>query len=109
MDITRGLDSDTGVLIVNTPLSAEEIKKQLKYDGRVCTVNASAIAEDTIGRNIPNTPMLGALVRVTEILKLDELIEDTKKKLEKKFRNRPEVIEGNLQAIKRAYNEVKGI
>ncbi|RKY30541.1 MAG: pyruvate synthase, partial [Candidatus Omnitrophota bacterium] len=26
-----------------------------------------------------------------------------------KFRNRPEIIEGNLKAIERAYNEVKGL
>ncbi len=107
VDITKGLDPDKGVLIVNTPLSTEEIKRQLNYNGKVCTVNASAIAQETIGKNIPNTPLLGALVRVTGILKFDELIEDTKKKLEKKFRNKPEVIEGNLKAIERAYNEVK--
>ncbi len=109
VDVTKGIDPEKGVLIVNTPLSAEEIKKKLNYGGRVCTVDASAIAIDTIGKNIPNTPMIGALVRVSGVLGLDELLEDTKKKLEKKFRNRPEVIEGNMEAIKRAYNEVKGI
>ncbi len=109
VDVTKGVDPDKGVLIINTPLSADDIKKKLNYNGRVCTVDASAIATDTIGRNIPNTPMIGALVRVAGILGLEELLEDTKKKLEKKFRNRPEIIEGNLQAIKRAYNEVKGV
>jgi len=97
------------VLIVNTPLEAEEIKKQLNYRGRLCTVDASAIATETIGKNIPNTPMIGALVRITGILGIDELLEDTKTKLEKKFRNRPEIVEGNLKAIERAYAEVKGV
>lgn len=109
VDVTKGIDREKGVLIVNTPLSVPEIKKKLNYDGRVCTVDASAIATETIGKNIPNTPMIGALARVTGMLGLDELIEDTKKKLEKKFRNRPEVVEGNLTAIKRAYSEVKGV
>jgi pyruvate ferredoxin oxidoreductase gamma subunit len=35
------------------------------------------------------------------------MLEDTKKKLEKKFKNKPEVIDGNIKAIERAYNEVK--
>ncbi|HOL22321.1 MAG TPA: 2-oxoacid:acceptor oxidoreductase family protein [bacterium] len=109
VDVTKGLDAEKGVLIINTPLEADEIKKKLGYKGRVCTVDASRIAMETIGKDIPNTPMIGALVRVTGILSIDELIEDTKKKLEKKFRNRPEIVEGNINAIKRAYNEVKGV
>lgn len=108
VDVAKGLDPEKGALIVNTPLSPGEMKAQLGYGGRVCTVDASAISKETIGRNIPNTPMIGALVKVTGMLQLDALLEDTKKKLEVKFRNRPEVVEGNLEAIKRAYNEVKG-
>ena len=51
--------------------------------------------------------MLGALIRATGVLELEDLLEDTKRKLEKKFRNRPEIIQGNLEAIRRAYQEVK--
>jgi len=108
VDITKGLDPEKGILLVNTPLTPEQVKKKLGFKGKVYTVDASKIALETIGRNIPNTPMIGALTKVTGIIKLEELIEDTKKKLEVKFRNRPEVIEGNIEAIKRAYNEVKG-
>jgi len=109
VDITKGLSPEKGVLIVNTPLEAEEIKKKLGYSGKVCTVDASRIAVETIGKDIPNTPMIGALARVTGLLDIEELLEHTRKKIEKKFRNRPEVIEGNINAIKRAYNEVKGV
>ncbi|MDD3725705.1 MAG: 2-oxoacid:acceptor oxidoreductase family protein [Candidatus Ratteibacteria bacterium] len=109
IDVTDGLDPDKGLLIVNTPLGPEEIKKKIGYSGRVYTVDASRIAKETIGRDIPNTPMMGALVRVTGVIDVDNLLEDTKKKLEKKFRNRPEIVEGNISAIKRAYNEVKGV
>ncbi|MCM8760245.1 MAG: 2-oxoacid:acceptor oxidoreductase family protein [Candidatus Omnitrophica bacterium] len=109
VDVTKGLDKEKGTLIVNTPLGAEEIKRNLGYTGKVCTVDASRIAVETIGKDIPNTPMIGALARVTGLLEIDQLLQDTKKKLEKKFRNRPEIIEGNLKAIKRAYKEVKGV
>jgi len=35
------------------------------------------------------------------------MMEDTEKKLAKKFAHRPEVIEGNIQSMKRAAEEVK--
>jgi pyruvate ferredoxin oxidoreductase gamma subunit len=35
------------------------------------------------------------------------MLDDTRKKLEKKFKSKPEVAEGNMKAIERAYNEVK--
>ena len=108
VDITAGLSPD-GVVIINTNQPASELKSKLNLNGRkLYTLDASTIAVETIGRNIPNTPMLGALAKVTGILSYETLMEDTKKKLEKKFRNKPEVIEGNLKAIERAYSEVKG-
>jgi pyruvate ferredoxin oxidoreductase gamma subunit len=108
VDVTEGLDTEKGILIANTTDTPSDIKKQLGFGGKVFTVDASKISRDTIGRDIPNTPMMGALVKITGILELEAFLEDTKKKLEVKFRNKPEVIEGNLQAIKRAYQEVKG-
>ncbi|MEN6373009.1 MAG: 2-oxoacid:acceptor oxidoreductase family protein [Armatimonadota bacterium] len=107
VDVTAGLAPD-GIVIVNTGLTAAEMKKKLNLDGRkLYTLDASTIAKETIGRDIPNTPMLGALAKVTGLIKHETLVEDTKKKLEKKFRNKPEVIGGNLKAIERAYNEVQ--
>lgn len=107
VDVTAGLTPD-GIVIVNTPLPASEMKKKIEMNGRkLYTLDASAIARETIGRDIPNTPMLGALVKISGLLSYETLTEDTRKKLEKKFKNKPEVIEGNLKAIERAYNEVK--
>ena len=108
IDVTEGL-SDGGVLIVNTEKSTEDVKSDCKVKGsiKVFTVDASKISMETIGRDIPNTPMLGALIKATDILNFKEMLEDTKKKLEKKFKSKPEVIDGNIKAIERAYNEVK--
>jgi len=108
VNILDGLDPEKGILIVNTSEKPEEIKKRLNFNGNVYTIDATKISIETIGRDIPNTPMMGALVKVTGILDIKELLEDTKKKLEVKFRHKPEVIEGNLKAIERAYNEVLG-
>ena len=84
IDVTQGLPDD-GIMLINTGLSPADIRKKLNIKGcRIYTVNASKISMDTIGRNIPNTPMLGALVQVTGLLEKEVFISDTKKKLEKK-------------------------
>jgi pyruvate ferredoxin oxidoreductase gamma subunit len=50
--------------------------------------------------------MLGALIKVSELLSLDAVLTQIKKKFSHGFR--PEVLEGNLRAINRAYEEVAG-
>jgi pyruvate ferredoxin oxidoreductase gamma subunit len=107
IDVTEGLPKD-GILIVNTPESPKEIRKRLKLaDHRVFTVDASKISLETLGKNIPNTPMLGAMVKITGLLDFQKMLEDTETKLTKKFRGRTEIVEGNMACIKRAAQEVK--
>jgi pyruvate ferredoxin oxidoreductase gamma subunit len=108
VDITEGIP-DGGTLIINTEKSPADIKSELNITGKikVYTIDASKISKETIGREIPNTPLLGALLKVTGMLDFKETVEDMRKKLEKKFKSKPEVIEGNIKAIERAYNEVK--
>ena len=71
-------------------------------------MNASAIAKEKVGRNIPNTPMLGALVKVTGLLDFAKMLSNTEAKLKKKFSHKPEVVAGNILAIKAAYYAVRG-
>ncbi len=107
VDVTQGLP-DNGVLIINTPKSPAEIRTQLSLKGRkVYTIDANKVSTETLGRAIPNTPILGALAKVTGIVDPKTLLDDTRHKLEKKFKNKPEVIEGNLKAISRAFEEVR--
>ena len=108
VNLTFGLSEETGVLIVNTPYSKEEVQARVKWNGKkLITIDASKIAQKNIGKAIPNTPMIGALLGAVDILPLEAFMDDTKKKLEKKFKSKPEVIEGNLKAIREAYEEVK--
>jgi len=108
VDVTEGMP-ENGVIIINTDKPPAEVKKGLNVAGgiKVFTVDASTISKETIGREIPNTPMLGALIKATRLLDFKDMMEDTRKKLEKKFKSKPEIIEGNIKAIERAYNEVK--
>ena len=108
VNVTEGM-GEGGVLIVNTERAPEDVKSDcgIKPGIKVFTVDASRISIDCMGKDIPNTPMLGALIKATGILDFKEMLEDTKHKLEKKFKSKPEVIEGNLKAIERAFNEVR--
>ncbi len=108
VDITEGMP-ENGTILVNTEKSPSDIKKELNLRGpiKVFAVDASTISRETIGRDIPNTPMLGALIKATGLLDFNVMVEDTRKKLEKKFKSKPEIIEGNIRAIERAYKEVK--
>lgn len=105
VDVTAGLSKD-GILIVNTDEEPAVIRKAMKLKGRkVYTVNANKIAQETIGRPIPNTPMMGALVRVTGMMPIESLAGYVRKSFGKKFAE--EIIEGNVKAVERAYAEVK--
>jgi len=109
IDVTEGMPKD-GILVINTAQSPQEIKSACSVsmnNVKVYTVDASRISKETIGREIPNTPMMGALAKVSGILDFKEMLEDTKGKLEKKFKSKPEIIAGNLKAIERAYSEVR--
>ena len=105
IDVIEGLKGD-GTLIINTKESPAQVRERLGLrTGRVFTVDATRIALDTLGREITNTPMLGALAKATGILDKEELIEKTKKQFGEKFGAR--VAAQNVEAIERAYREVK--
>jgi pyruvate ferredoxin oxidoreductase gamma subunit len=109
VDVAAGLKKD-GAILVNTQKEPAEIKKQLKgFEGKVYTVDAMTISVDALGKYFPNTPMLGAIVKVSGVMEEEEFIASMEESFKHKFASKPEVIEGNMKAIKRALQEVKGI
>lgn len=104
-NVTSGLPED-GLLIINTSKSPEEMAETLGNPKvKLCTVDASAISVDTVGRDIPNTPMLGALAKVSDVLELEATLKAVEEQLSGKLP--PPVVEGNKEAIRRAYEEVQ--
>ena len=107
VDVLAGVPDD-GMIIINTSKSPDEIKPLLKNKKvKIFTVDASKIAKETIGRDIPNTPMLGAMAAATGLLNYERLLIDLEQKLSKKFASKKEIVAGNLNAVKRAHEEVK--
>ena len=105
-DITEGLAED-GVLIINTDESPGALRERLKIKGRkIFTCPATEIAIKELKRNIPNTPMIAALLKVTSILEIGTVEKNFKERYSKKFSQ--EIIEGNLRAMRAAFESVKG-
>jgi len=97
VDVASGLKND-GKLIINSRKSPAQLKSEFGYKWPVAAVNASRIAEETIGLPITNTAMIGALLRITEAVKIDSMVEQ----LQQRFGKRAM---GNVEAMKRAYKE----
>ena len=105
--VTAGLPED-GAIIINTPKTAEEVRPLLQgYQGRIFTVDARHISMETLGKNFPNSPMLAATVAVTGVMPREQFIADMRASYEHKFAKKPEVIEGNMQALSRAFDVIE--
>ena len=104
--VTEGL-KETGAIIINTTKSAEELKPLLNgYSGKIYTIDARKVSEETLGKYFPNTPMLASIVKVSGIMTDQEFLDDMKGSFKHKFAKKPEVIEGNMKALELALKEV---
>lgn len=107
VDVTKGLKED-GAIIINSSRSASDFIPFLKgYKGKVFTCDARTISEETLGKNFPNTPMLGAVVKVSKVMEEKEFLKAMEDSFKHKFASKPEVLKGNMEALIRSMNEVK--
>lgn len=107
VNVTKGLSKD-GALIINTPRTAEEIRSELieDYEGPIYTVDAKRISEEALGKYFPNTPMLAAAVKVSGVIEHDDFIKDMEESFKHKFPGKPEIVQGNMRALKATLAEV---
>jgi len=106
VDVTAGLKKE-GAIIINTKKDKEEIIPLLKgYEGKVFTIDAAKISVEYLGKNIPNTPMLAAVVAVSDVMPREQFISEMEGSYKHKFAKKPEVIEGNMKALAVAYDTV---
>ena len=107
--VTSGLKKEGGI-IINSSKPPEELRPLLEgYEGKVYTIDAGAISEEELGRNIPNTPMLAAVVKITGVIPEDQFIKDMEASLRHALSSKLHMIEGNMKAIRRSMQEVKGL
>ncbi len=107
VDVTAGL-KETGAIVINTTKDVESIRPLLKgYKGKIYTIDARKISEEALGRYFPNTSMLAAIVKVSNIMTEEEFLNDMKTSFKHKFAKKPDVIEGNMRALQLALQEVR--
>jgi len=102
LDISSPTDGirENGVLVINTSHAPQAIRKQLSYRGKLAIVDASKIAREAIGLPITNTTMVGALVKATEVLDIEALVEPFRRRFGK-------IAAKNIEAMKRAWSETE--
>jgi pyruvate ferredoxin oxidoreductase gamma subunit len=96
VDVTAGLKDD-GALIINSPKSPADIKKQMGGKWKLAVVDAGAIAKKMLGVNIVNTTMLGALLKATGVIEIKSLEEPIKERFGKNGKS-------NFEAAKAAFD-----
>jgi pyruvate ferredoxin oxidoreductase gamma subunit len=99
LDPTEGM-KEGGILIMNTRKTPEEVETAKGSAIRVATVDADRIAIEEVGRPIVNTTMIGAFIKATGLIAIDNI----KRPLLERFGSK--LGERNLKALERAYNEV---
>ncbi len=109
VDVTSGL-KENGAIIINTTKDADYLKSALKgYNGSIYSIDAKKISLETLGQYFPNTPMLAAVVKVSQIMSDEDFLNDMIGSFKHKFAKKPEVIEGNMKALEMSLKEVKKI
>jgi pyruvate ferredoxin oxidoreductase gamma subunit len=99
VNVTSGL-KENGAIIINSKKPVEEVAAEFDKKWSVAVVDASKIAQEVLGVNIVNTTMMGALLKVAEVAKL----ESAREPLIERFGR---LAERNFDAMKRAFNETK--
>jgi len=87
-----------GILIVNSPNFNTQADKNLQIAG---VVDATKIAVEEIGRDIPNTCLLGAFAATTQWVSLDSIIKCLSEYLS------GDMLQRNIRSCERGYREVK--
>lgn len=107
VDVTAGLKPD-GAIIINTKKDPKELLPLLKgYKGKIYTIDAAKVSIECIGKNIPNTPMLAAVVHASKVMDEQLFLDNMRASFKHKFATKPEVVEGNMRALSMALEEVK--
>lgn len=106
VNVLEGMPED-GTIILNTKMTPAQAAEKLSTPAamKVACVDASGIAVQTIKRDMPNTPIVGALSKVCGTVPVDKVKERLVITFGKKFTQA--VIDANLESVDRAYEEVQ--
>ncbi len=108
IDVTAGLKPE-GAIIVNSTRDKSEVEAQVRamgYEGAVYVIDAHYVSVKTLGRYFPNSPMLASVVKVSGFLEEEVFLTQMEASFRHKFAKKPEVVAGNMEALRLALQEV---
>jgi len=106
--VTENL-SRNEALIINSEKSPEELRQEINargaaYQGKIYPVDANGISLKIVGQARPNTVILGKIVQIAEIARIESIIAEFRKIFEQKIGK--EATKKNVQAIEKAYDSI---
>jgi len=102
--VAQGLCEKHGILIVNTTKSVEEIKKITGFNGKIYTLDATGISLKLLGIDAPNVPMLGALIKVTDVVSIESVGDVIREHFLATLGE--EKVKKNLEGLRKAWEEI---
>ena len=100
--VLRGVAA-RGLVLVNTPRSAEDLRTRHDIPGHLVTLDVSSIALDLLGHHLLSAPMAGCTVKLTATAPWDLVAEAVRIELAD-IGLTAELIERNLTATRRAFD-----
>lgn len=96
---------EKGVVIVNTPKSADYAKTKLGCKQKVYAIDATKIASEILKSNHPNMPMLGAFLKTTDIVDMQHVLGHLVCIFSHKMSK--EMLDKNISAVREGYELIK--
>lgn len=104
--VMEGTEEKT-CFIINTEKTPEEMKRKMNLkNNRVITVSATKIAQEVMGRDLPNMPMLSAFFSVWGEIGEERFKNFVKELLSSYFSQ--DIVKKNIEVVERTMEEIHG-
>lgn len=114
LECLSGIKED-GVVLINVSeenfnkLNLKEKIHNIDPNLKIYIIDGDKISKDELGKVFPNISVMSALVKISNLITEEKYFELGEMIIKNVFSQKESVIEGNINALKRAYNEVKKV
>lgn len=114
LECLSGIKED-GVVLINVSeenfnkLNLKEKIHNIDSNLKIYIIDGDKISKDELGKVFPNISVMSALVKISNLITEEKYFELGEMVIKNVFSQKESVIEGNINALKRAYNEVKKV
>lgn len=102
-DVVKNVISSDSIL-VNTKKTAEEIKEKTGFSEKIYVIDASGVSAEIVGKPTPNVGILGKFIKISEVVKISNVIEIFKNIFSEKIGE--EMTNKNILTIEKTYDEI---